>query len=103
MGDAFAFHRFAEALRAELRDRYLAGTESRCCEHEWKVQDVKDRRGVKMHAAFSIGHPVVEMVDIRQDVGVSHDYAFGVARRAAGVDQGQDRFWVVNRLGMAIV
>jgi len=64
----------------------LANAEGR--KHEWEIQDVKNWRGVKMHAAFVIRHPVVEVVDIRQNVAVSHDHAFGMSRCAAGVDQG---------------
>src|SRR5216683_5475888 len=85
--DAFSFDRLAEAPRAKLRNRDLADAESRCGEHERKIQDVKNRRGVEMYTTFSVGHPVVEMVHIREDIRVSQHNAFGTASCSARVDE----------------
>ena len=103
MTDAFAIDRLAKTSRAELRNHDLAGAESRCREHERKVQDVKYRRRVEIHTALFVGHPVVEVVYIRQDIGVSQHNALGMAGCAASVDESQDRFRIVNgfRIGIA--
>src|SRR5262245_32067864 len=40
--------------------------------------------------------PVIEVVDIRQDIGVGERNAFGAAGCTAGVDESQDRVRIVN-------
>src|SRR6476619_2875524 len=74
MGDAFALDGLTEGLRTKLRTRGLTGAESWRCEHEGKVRNVKYRRCVKIHTTLSVAHPVVDVVHIRQDVGVSQRY-----------------------------
>ncbi len=99
VGDAVALDRLAEALRAELWDRDLAGAESRRREQEREVRDVEHRRRVEEDTAFLVGHPVVEEVDVREDICVSQRDALRAPGRAARVDQGQDQVRVVNGLG----
>src|SRR2546428_6464508 len=103
MSDAFTFDRLAKASRAELRNRDLAGAESWGCEHERKVRDVKNRCCMEIHTAFSVRHPVVDVVYIRQNICMSQHNSLGLASCAARVDESQDRLWVVNsvRIGLA--
>src|SRR6266853_1216987 len=95
---AFALDQLTETLRAELWNRDLARTESRCCEHGGKISNVKNRRRMQINAAFSVSHPIVEVVDVRQDVGVSHHDALRPTRCATGIDESQNRFRVINRI-----
>ena len=80
----------------KFRNRDLARTKSRRRKHERKIDDVKHRRRVKINAAFFVGRPVIEEVDVGQHVGVTHRDTLRVAGRAARVDEGQDRFGVIN-------
>src|SRR5216683_5668590 len=69
---AFALDQLAETLRTELRNRDLARTESWCCEHGGKIGNVKNRCRMQIDTAFSVSHPIAEVIDVRQDVSVSH-------------------------------
>src|ERR1700731_137511 len=93
---AFALDQLTETLRTELWNRDLPRTESWCCEHGGKIGNVKNRCRMQIHAAFSISHPIAEVVEVRQDVGVSHHDALRPARRAAGIDEGQYCFRVIK-------
>src|SRR5258708_148228 len=93
---------FAKALRTELRNRDLGGAEGRSREDGGKVGDVKERGGVEIDSSFSVAHEVVEIVNVRQDICVSQHDAFRPAGCAAGVDQSQNRFWIVKDVGMRI-
>src|SRR5713226_741580 len=95
---AFALDQVTETFRAELWNRDLARTESRCCEHGWKIGNVKNRCRMQIDAALSVSHPIAEVVDVRQDVGVSHHDALRPTRRAARIDESQNRFRVINRI-----
>src|SRR5690349_19888307 len=77
MRHVFALDGLTKGLRTKLRDRGLTSTESRGCEHEGKVRNVKYRCCVKVHTTLSITHPVVGVVHIRQDVCVSQRHPFG--------------------------
>src|SRR5882757_2861746 len=100
---AFLLDQLTEALRAKLRKCHLARTERRCCEHGGKVGNVKNRCCMQKDTAFSVTHPIAEVIDVRQDVGVSHHHALRPARRAARIDEGENCFWVVNRIWTAVV
>src|SRR6266481_9587943 len=67
---AFALDQLTETLRAELRNCDLARTESRCCEHGGKIGNVKNRCRMQIDTAFSVSHPIAEVVEVRQDIGV---------------------------------
>src|SRR6201984_3153512 len=67
---AFALDQLTETLRAELWNRDLACTESWCCEHRGKIGNVKNRCRMQIDTSFSVSHPIAEVVDVRQDVGV---------------------------------
>src|SRR5580704_1904720 len=64
---------------------------------------MKQRRGVKIDSSLAIVHPVIEVVDVRPDVGVSQYNTLGVTRRAACVNQGKNCFGVVARVGTGFV
>src|SRR6266700_2764572 len=96
MSYALVLNRLAEMLRVKFRNRDLARTKSGRRKHERKIDDVKHRRRVKINAAFFVGGPIVEEVDVRQYVGVTHGNTLRVAGRAARVDEGQDRFGVID-------
>src|SRR6266567_4939987 len=100
---AFALDQLTETFRAELWNRDLARTESRCCEHGWKIGNVKNWCRMQIDAALSVSHPIAEVVDVRQDVSVSHHDALRPARRATGIDESQNRFGVVNRIWAGVV
>src|SRR6266851_402331 len=69
---AFALDQLTETFRAELWNRDLARTESRCCEHGGKISNVKNRCRMQIDTAFSVSHPIAEMVEVRHDVGASY-------------------------------
>src|SRR6266403_2172078 len=100
---AFALDQLTETLRAELWNRDLARTESRCCEHGGKIGNVKNRCRMQIDTAFSVSHPIAEVVEIRQDVGVTHHDALRPARRATRIDESQNRFRVINRIWTGVV
>src|SRR5260370_11220416 len=58
----FPYTTLFRSVSAECRGR----------EHGRKVGDVEDRRRVQIRSALWVAHPVVEIVDVRQDIGVSH-------------------------------
>ena len=58
---------------------------------------------MQVDGAFRVSHPVVEVVDVGQDIRVSHHHAFGPARRTARVNQSHNRFGVINNVGGKIV
>src|SRR4029077_9867393 len=94
--DAFALDYLAETFRAELWDRDLACAESRRGEHERKVRDVKNRRGMQMHRTFLKREPEVGVIDVLQNIRMPDFDAFRPARCAAGVDKRQNGVWIVN-------
>src|ERR1043166_4166572 len=59
---AFTFDDLAKRLWTELRNRGLTCAECRRCKHERKIGDVKHRRCVEVDTAFSVTHPVVDMI-----------------------------------------
>src|ERR1700686_4773395 len=83
----FVLDQLTETLRAELWNCDLARTECRCCEQGGKIGDVKNRCRMQIDAAFSVSHPITEVVQVRQDVGVRHHDALRPARRATGIDE----------------
>src|SRR3984957_12259333 len=93
-----SFHGLAESLRTEFRNCDLAGAECRGREHAGKVRNVEDRSGVQVYPAFGIAHPVVEVVDVSQDIPMRYHDAFRLPRRAAGVDKAQNGLGVVKDL-----
>src|SRR5271154_1093421 len=98
VGHAFALDQLTESLRGELWNRDLARTESRRCEHGGKIGNVKNRCRMQIDTAFSVPHPIAEVVEVRQDVGVSHHDALRPARGATRIDKSEDRFRVINRI-----
>src|SRR5947199_8844559 len=93
-----SLHRLAESLWAKFWNRDLTGAECRSCEHAGKVRDVEDRSGVQIDPAFGVAHPVVEVVDISQDILMRYHDAFWPAGCAAGVNKAQDSVGVVKDL-----
>src|ERR1700692_4204149 len=85
---AFVLDQLTETLRAEFWNCDLARTESRRCEHGGKIGDVKNRCCMQIDSSFSVSHPIAEVVQVRQDVGVRHHDALGPACGAARVDEG---------------
>src|SRR6267154_549131 len=100
---AFAVDQLTETLRAELWNRDLARTESWCCEHGGKIGNVKNRCRMQIDTAFSVSHPIAEVVDVGQDVGVRNHDALRSARCATGVDESQNRFRVINRIWTGLI
>src|SRR6266496_5751907 len=100
---AFALDQLTETFRAELWNRDLARTESRCCEHGGKIGNVKNRCRMQIDTAFSVSHPIAEVVEVREDVGVSHHDALGPARGATGIDESENRFRVINRIWTGLI
>src|SRR6266849_5778935 len=98
VGHAFALDQLTETFRGELWNRDLARTESRCREHGGKISNVKNRCRMQIDTAFSVSHPIAEVVEVRQDVGVTHHDALRPARRATGIDESENRFRVINRI-----
>src|SRR5580704_6802530 len=96
VGHALALDQLTETLWGELWNRDLTRTESRCCEHRGKIGNVKNRRCMQIDTAFSVRHPTVEVVEVRQDVGVSDHDALGPSRCATRIDKSEDRFRVIN-------
>src|SRR5215204_7557007 len=99
MADAFPGNRLAEARCAELRDRDLARAKGRRRKEEGKIENMKNWSRVEVHTTFAVSHPVVEMINIRLDVGVGHEHALGTTGPAARVDERQNRVRVVDRAG----
>ena len=95
--DTFTLNRRTKTLRVELRNRDLARSKGRRRKHQRKIHDVKHGCRVKIDAAFFVRHPVVQEVNVGQDVGVRQRNTLGMTGRAAGVDQCQRRFGIVNR------
>src|SRR6266446_3316072 len=100
---AFALDQLAETLRTELRNRDLARAESWCCEHGGKIGNVKNRCRMQIDTAFSVSHPIAEVVEVRQDVGVGYHNTLRPARCATGVDESQNRFRVINRIWTGLI
>src|SRR5277367_4124650 len=98
MGHAFALDQLTERLRVELWNRDLAHTESRRGEHGGKIGNVKNRSRMQIDTAFLASHPIVEVVEVRQDVRVSHHDALRPTRGAARINQGQNCVRVINRI-----
>src|SRR5258706_10142738 len=96
MRNTFALHGLAEGFRAELRNRDLTSSKSRRSKHERKVGYVKYWRRMKIDTAFSVTHPVVNVIQISQDVGMSECHTFGPARSPAGIDEGKYSIRVVD-------
>src|SRR5216684_1844233 len=92
-----------EGERVKAWQCNLASTECRRSEHRGKIGDMEDRRCVQIYATFSILHPIVEIVRVRQNVRVRQHHALRFASRAAGVDHCQNRFRVVTDLWRGII
>src|SRR5215468_3023858 len=103
MGHVFALYQLTETLRTKLWNRHLAGAERWCCEHSRKISNMKNRRRVEIDAAFSVPHPIAEMVQVRQDVCVRHHDALRPAREATCVDESENRFRFINRFRTGLV
>src|SRR5258707_2371299 len=95
---AFALDQLTETLRAELWNRDLARTESWCCEHGGKIGHVKNPGRMQIDTAFSVSHPITEVVDVGQDVGVRNHDAPPSARCATGVAESQNRLPGLNHI-----
>src|SRR6266403_1010671 len=103
VGRAFALDQLTETFRGELWNRDLARTESRCREHGGKISNVKNRCRMQIDTAFSVSHPIAEVVEVRQDVGVTHHDTLRPARRATGIDESENRFRVIDRIWTGVV
>src|SRR5258706_10559696 len=57
----FALDQLTETFRAELWNRDLARTESRCCEHGGKNSNVKKWGRMQKDTDFSGSHPIASM------------------------------------------
>jgi len=95
---AFTLNQLTETLRAKPWNRDLGRTESRCRKDGGKIGNVKNRRRMQIDTSFSVSHPIAEVVEVRQDVGVSHHDALRPARRTTRIDESQNRFRVINRV-----
>src|SRR5580704_668168 len=100
---AFALYQLTETLRAELRNCDLARTEGRRCEHGGKIGDVKNRCRMQIDAAFPISHPIAKVIDVRENVGVSHHDALRPAGGATGIDESENCFRVINRIWTGLI
>src|SRR5260370_23311190 len=92
VGHAFALDQLTETLRAELWNRDLARTESRCCEHGGENGNVKNRCRMQIDTPFSASHPKSEVGETPQEVCVTHHDALRPARRATPIAESQNRF-----------
>ena len=104
MRDAFALDCFAERLRIKLWNKDLTSAKRRRGEHERKIRDVKNWRGMQMHRTFLKREPKVGVIDVLQNICMPDLDAFRPAGCAAGVDKGQNGVWIVNwiRNGVAL-
>src|SRR5260370_38727277 len=68
---AFALDQLTETLRAELWNRDLARTESRCCEHGGENGNVEKRGPWQRNTRLSGSQSTPEMVEVGQDVALS--------------------------------
>src|SRR5258706_11984265 len=103
MRNTFALYGLAEGFRAELRNRDLTSPKSRRSEHERKVGYVKYWRRMEIDTTFSVTHPVVHVVQIRQNVAMSECHTFGPARRPAGIDECKYSIRVVDMRGKRVI
>src|SRR6202162_5483804 len=103
VSDPFVLDQLTETLRAELRKCDLPRAETRRCEHGGKIGDVKNRCRVQIYTPFSVSHPIAEVVQVRQHVGVRHHDALRSARRATGIDESENRFRVINTIWTGVV
>src|SRR5271163_3419260 len=53
----------------------------------------------RLDSAFTVAHPVVEVIDVREHIGMAHHNAFGPAGCAAGIDKGQNCVRVIEDRG----
>ncbi len=58
---------------------------------------------MQIDTAFSVSHPIAEVVEVRQDVGVTHHDTLRPARRATGIDESENRFRVIDRIWTGVV
>ena len=103
VANVLALDSLTEALRTELWNRNLGRTERRRRKHRGKVGDVKDGCGMEKHAALGVSHPVIQMIDIGQNVSVSDHHALGMAGSSARVNKSQNRVRIINYIGRRIV
>src|ERR1700759_4154372 len=75
---------FTETLRAEFRNRELAGPENGSCKHGGEIGDMKNRGRMKVDSAFGVSHPVIQIVNVCHDIRVSYHDALWLASRATG-------------------
>src|SRR5439155_2712448 len=71
-------------------------------EHERKIRDVKNWRGMQMHRTFLKREPKVGVIDVLQNICMPHLNTFRPASRAAGVDESENRIRIVNRIWKGI-
>ena len=93
-----SLHHLTEKLGTKFRDCDLAGTECGGREDARKVRNVEDWSGVEVDPALGVAHPVVEVVNVSNDVRMRHHDAFWLAGRAARVDKPQNGLGVVKDL-----
>ena len=65
-------------------------------EQEREIHNVEHRRSVEIAFAFLKWHPVVERVNVGENIGVSQHNALGMASRAARVNESQNRVWIIK-------
>src|ERR1700753_2343159 len=58
---------------------------------------------MQVDGAFRVTHPVIEVMNVRQDVGMGHHYAFRLAGRAARINESEYRVRVIHNFWRKIV
>src|SRR5690242_10585831 len=58
---------------------------------------------MQINTTFSVSHPITEVVEVRQDVGVTHHDALRPARRATRIDESQNRFRVIDGIWTGLI
>ena len=87
MSNTFTFDALTELLRCEFGYCDLAHSHRRRGEHDRKVDDVIHGRGVQMHVALRVRHPILEMQDVRKDAVVCDDGSLGLAGSPTRVEE----------------
>ena len=103
VADAFLLDGGTEIVDAEFRNRDLAGAHRSAGENERKINDMEQRRGVKMNVAIPIRQAGSQVQNVRKNILTRYNGALGTARGAAGIDQRKDSFGFVTRFRASVL
>src|SRR5579859_843184 len=86
--------------RVKALQRHLRRAEDRGCEHRGKVGDMEHRRRMEKNGLFTICQPVIQVMNVGEDVRVCKRSPFGGTSSSARVQKHKNRFWVVELSGV---